>query len=316
MDDEDISIHAPLAGCDVILLSSVHFRPISIHAPLAGCDTPPCRATPCRADFNPRTPCGVRRNSLYRQIGARYFNPRTPCGVRPSVFSACTAKYGFQSTHPLRGATRINESTDCVRNFNPRTPCGVRHYRRGRYTGRWHFNPRTPCGVRPSAWKTSTRASNFNPRTPCGVRRSMVSVLSSTTDNFNPRTPCGVRLPQTILRRSRPEFQSTHPLRGATWAELQEPAAHSYFNPRTPCGVRRYPDGFDPERSIFQSTHPLRGATRITDTAQRGSAFQSTHPLRGATQPGWQDQEAGWISIHAPLAGCDSKNVQRKLHFF
>lgn len=22
------------------------------------------------------------------------------------------------------------------------------------------------------------------------------------------------------------------------------------------------------------------------------------------------------ISIHAPLAGCDSKNVQRKLHFF
>ena len=58
----------------------------------------------------------------------------------------------------------------------------------------------------------------------------------------------------------------------------------AYFNPRTLCGVRRaYP------RRILVS-----------------AKFQSTHPLRGATIPVAFDCHASIISIHAPLAGCDS----------
>ena len=55
------------------------------------------------------------------------------------------------------------------------------------------------------------------------------------------------------------------------------------FNPRTPCGVRLLQDSSHNELELFQSTHPLRGATEV------GRAFTSEI----------------FISIHAPLAGCD-----------
>ena len=83
-----ISIHAPLAGCDLALCRELGVSvDISIHAPLAGCDissdntawifgefqsTHPLRGAtcdiasvqPCLFDFNPRTPCGVRRRTV------------------------------------------------------------------------------------------------------------------------------------------------------------------------------------------------------------------------------------------------------------
>ena len=58
---EPISIHAPLAGCDVLTLLGMNGKKrISIHAPLAGCDLPGVVARGRSRDFNPRTPCGVR----------------------------------------------------------------------------------------------------------------------------------------------------------------------------------------------------------------------------------------------------------------
>ena len=44
--------------------------------------------------------------------------------------------------------------------------------------------------------------------------------------------------------------------------------------------------------------------------------FQSTHPLRGATAESGAAGEGFAISIHAPLAGCDSKNAQKLLRIF
>ena len=123
-----ISIHAPRAGCDPVAGLRTRRCCISIHAPRAGCDpwiTPPAPLLPY---FNPRTPCGVRHRYLYD---------------KPFV-------QVFQSTHPVRGATRTD-----------------------RLPGR--------------------ADQDFNPRTPCGVRRPVV-VLNATSKNFNPRTPCGVRL--------------------------------------------------------------------------------------------------------------------------
>ena len=56
-----ISIHAPRAGCDVPTIVSFDNFNISIHAPRAGCDAADGRSGKSRNDFNPRTPCGVRR---------------------------------------------------------------------------------------------------------------------------------------------------------------------------------------------------------------------------------------------------------------
>ena len=79
-----------------------------------------------------------------------YFNPRTPCGVRPVYRQRVLVFRRFQSTHPLRGATRASAFRVSQRqNFNPRTPCGVRPASTACSAGGTHFNPRTPCGVRP-----------------------------------------------------------------------------------------------------------------------------------------------------------------------
>ena len=170
-----------------------------------------------------------------------YFNPRTPCGVRRDPHDA-GRKGGlqFQSTHPVRGATfsshppsspALFQSTHPVRGATPWTASAIvklskfqsthpvrgatRQIRQSR-PFRTYFNPRTPCGVRLRSYRPDGRITNFNPRTPCGVRRTG----RRGTDDFNPRTPCGVR----------------H-VTQSWWA------ACPYFNPRTPCGVRRwYPD--------------------------------------------------------------------------
>ena len=85
--------------------------------------------------------------------------------------------------------------------------------------------------------------------------------------NFNPRTPCGVRLGRPYKYLYTTEFQSTHPLRGATvscalmrstqWISIHAPLAGCDWNRGRSC----------PQGRIFQSTHPLRGATCCTDFA-------------------------------------------------
>ena len=237
-----ISIHAPRVGCDVnIFMRGSARRVISIHAPRVGCDT---------FSF-----CGL---SL-----AWNFNPRTPCGVRQRPRPKPPKSRGFQSTHPVWGATRTFwRAEQRRRNFNPRTPCGVRHSNAGTANSlRRYFNPRTPCGVRPGGPRTSAATPYFNPRTPCGVRpgSSSSSLIASA-------------------------FQSTHPVWGATSAPAIRLTPMPYFNPRTPCGVRPL------LARIWSSPH----------------TFQSTHPVWGATLLAiWMGLRQS-ISIHAPRVGCDS----------
>ena len=168
-----ISIHAPLAGCDLRPLQppaaprsfqSTHplrgatrhilresfDRSISIHAPLAGCDM----------------------DRRMRDRDYRNFNPRTPCGVRPCARQCSATAPKFQSTHPLRGATG-----------------------------------------RQALARAHLHISIHAPLAGCDIGLMPCSYISC---NFNPRTPCGVRrLPRPVCLQCRP-FQSTHPLRGAT----------------------------------------------------------------------------------------------------
>ena len=174
----------------------------------------------------------------------------------------CTRSKGFQSTHPVRGATgRENSKKHSFMNFNPRTPCGVR-----RQTPDW--NPE---------WY------NFNPRTPCGVRRSIVLKRLWFCLNFNPRTPCGVRRFRCIFNSKSNSISIHAPRAGCdNFTTLVESSAIN-FNPRTPCGVRPAPGIGRAPWASFQSTHPVRGATCAKAIIAAGIKFQSTHPVRGAT---------------------------------
>ena len=126
------------------------------------------------------------------------FNPRTPCGVRLATLFGIRLTLLFQSTHPLRGATYFVMLRELPRDISIHAPlAGCDYCRRWEYRTTSNFNPRTPCGVRLPAARPCSRKGYFNPRTPCGVRQlfhrfGIVSV----------------------------NFQSTHPLRGATTCKI------------------------------------------------------------------------------------------------
>ena len=95
-----ISIHAPLTGSDGAFLRCLLPRGISIHAPLTGSDPAQCPGDSIQHDFNPRSPYGER--------------------LSPCFF--CPIARKFQSTLPLRGATRLDSNTAILQGISIHAP--------------------------------------------------------------------------------------------------------------------------------------------------------------------------------------------------
>ena len=123
---------------------------LSIHAPRAGCDAEKIERKRTKQNFNPRTPCGVRRNL----IGDKHFTvrisihaPRAGCDI--ALLDGSVSLDTFQSTHPVRGATGSAAAhMPCAYNFNPRTPCGVRRHAYRPRNDDYHISihaPRAGC---------------------------------------------------------------------------------------------------------------------------------------------------------------------------
>ena len=79
-----VSIHAPHAGRDPFRSASRQGWIVSIHAPHAGRD----------------------RTAATMSSGTGCFNPRAPCGARLRPAGRGLTRKRFQSTRPMRGATR------------------------------------------------------------------------------------------------------------------------------------------------------------------------------------------------------------------
>ena len=124
------------------------------------------------ASFNPRAPCGARRdmavaNRQHRHVSIHAprvgrdmnaaagmdaqnsFNPRAPCGARQQISYLINDDDMFQSTRPVWGATSAITARWRARTFQSTRPvwgatgslankCNIRC-----------FNPRAPCGARP-----------------------------------------------------------------------------------------------------------------------------------------------------------------------
>ena len=105
---------------------------VSIHAPRAGRD----------GTTDPST------------TGLMCFNPRAPCGARPMAMGHTVSFPVFQSTRPVRGATRFQCHFWLLGGVSIHAP------RAGRDHGCSHlphpyrcFNPRAPCGARPCRYR-------------------------------------------------------------------------------------------------------------------------------------------------------------------
>ena len=146
-----VSIHAPHAGRDRRERYVRSKRPVSIHAPHAG------------------------RDLLLSPISARptRFNPRAPCGARLMVFCRQIVDKEFQSTRPMRGATRSSRVRACKRGVSIHAPHAGRDRSSPSCQGcSGSFNPRAPCGARRVSDRRASTTACFNPRAPCGARPS------------------------------------------------------------------------------------------------------------------------------------------------
>ena len=134
-----------------------------------------------------------------------------------------TAGLVFQSTHPVRGATQDRPHDRPLPSyFNPRTPCGVRQETEAPGKTRDAISihaPRAGCdnmGSMPLL--QASRISIHAPRAGCD---SVPPKAKSASRHFNPRTPCGVRLGTVVYIFAEVRFQSTHPVRGATHCRVR-----------------------------------------------------------------------------------------------
>ena len=280
-----ISIHAPLAGCDSSSTSDSKISSISIHAPHAGCDALiPDLLT-------------ITRISIHA--------PHAGCDL--PLFVDVAVECQFQSTHPMRGATLDLCLGGLIgQNFNPRTPCGVRlqDTRTTRAVrGISIHAPHAGCDSSPSF--ASLYVANFNPRTPCGVRRRYAArthtsrVISihaphagcDTESKTAPRrTAISIHAPHAGCDTSRTstaaqgsEFQSTHPMRGATGiaSGIGSGLTISIHAPHAGCD-RFFPSFFEILLISIHAPHAGCDTCPLSCTSVV-SLFQSTHPMRGAT---------------------------------
>ena len=123
--------------------------------------------------------------------------------------------------------------------------------------------------------------------------------------NFNPRSPYGERLPQPGFQNVLLKFQSTLPLRGATYVHQCGRKNHhiSIHAPLT--GSDKRSKTATPANFIFQSTLPLRGATAVAPFASIKGRISIHAPLTGSDTVADIILATAPISIHAPLTGSD-----------
>ena len=180
-------------------------------------------------------------------------------------------------------ATPLHYLLITLYSFNSRTPCGVRRCPCAPRSRMRCFNSRTPCGVRrhhrqPAA--TRYIVSIHAPRVGCDPRTTSVRCHDGC---FNSRTPCGVRLEQLPAYRVSVVFQFTHPVWGATNADmvLLNSVTVSIHAPRVGCDIAI----IAPLERLGVSIHAPRVGC---DTMPNLTKYSLDH-----------------VSIHAPRVGCD-----------
>ena len=123
-----ISIHAPIVGCDAECRKKRIIPDISIHAPIVGCDLASTVSTIQQTTISIHAPI-VGCDEMYN-IGKeqkQIFQSTHPSWGATVKLSDLKPLEKFQSTHPSWGATKqMRDWMRIAEDFNPRTHRGVR----------------------------------------------------------------------------------------------------------------------------------------------------------------------------------------------
>ena len=259
------------------------------------------------------------------------FNPRAPYGARPHTGRDCRHVHGFQSTRPIRGATRWYPISRLVVLISIHAPHTGRDWLLRKVSRLFDISihaPHTGRDLFPGfKYLPEGQISIHAPHTGRDAHRGLISPRCV---NFNPRAPYGARRTRS-WRTGFISAISIHAPHTGRDSDPQLAYKMSMISIHAPHTGRD--DGHRQRRGQripFQSTRPIRGATDIssedyknlraisihaphTGRDNRGLSprkgkkiFQSTRPIRGAT-PGMRQykQRELRISIHAPHTGRD-----------
>ena len=237
---------------------------ISIHAPRAGCDTRTMVTGAENKDFNPRTPCGVRRWIRLLLPGTTNFNPRAPCGARldrPVIFGIrrpisihaprvgrdsliqaplCVVLRRFQSTRPVWGATFVVSHQSGLLQFQSTRPVWVATVSPPEHMWAHHeFQSTRPVWGATAGADGNGGAAGISIHAPRVGRDQLVEsvCIGKIISIHAPRV--GRDTARRPTRQIPSQFQSTRPVWGATAEDSRAGRNRGYFNPRAPCGARQ-----------------------------------------------------------------------------
>ena len=307
---ELISIHAPLAGCDIDdLIPYANNAKFQSTHPSRGATRAIWIPHSWRKYFNPRAPCGARQRQHDALLRQPLISIHAPLAGRDSAsMTHFFASPLFQSTRPMRGATNSSfQRYFFCHYFNPRAPCGARR-RNCSSMGQVHkISIHAPHAGRDcQAAHREPYCTNFNPRAPCGARLDVLFLHALTRCDFNPRAPCGARRFRYVTVAFVWSFQSTRPMRGATFYILPTMRARD-ISIHAPHAGRDAGDKYITGSNCISIHAPLAGCDveHIQHTVWFSPYFNPRAPC-GARQG---DHLGGTplraISIHAPHAGRD-----------
>ena len=196
---ELISIHAPLAGCDIDdLIPYANNAKFQSTHPSRGATRAIWIPHSWRKYFNPRAPCGARQRQHDALLRQPLISIHAPLAGRDSAsMTHFFASPLFQSTRPMRGATVGPGDIPAIEK-----PFQSTHPMRGATSN----TPRPPIdhGISIHAphagrdqlfFPTLLLLSLFQSTRPMRGATQKLQQYGSSTQNFNPRAPCGARLP-------------------------------------------------------------------------------------------------------------------------
>ena len=183
-DAEHISIHAPRAGSDrMMILLSVEEDRFQSTLPVRGATRDYCKSKATAKDFNPRSPCGERQeqhrsNSLHRAISIHA--PRAGSDplamlreLRAKRISIHAPRAGSDRRYPFGSHRNIRISIHAPRAGSDDSVFAYR-YKAG------VFQSTLPVrGATRHAHNVRFSRCNFNPRSPCGERQNKLVIYSA-----------------------------------------------------------------------------------------------------------------------------------------
>ena len=191
---------------------------ISIHAPHAGSDRRLMTMATTKGDFNPRSPCGERRGSKRRKKIRRQFQSTLPMRGATPNFSRFSANSSISIHAPHAGSDTKWRVKIKMLQISIHAP----HAGSDLALTRALHKERTISIHAPHAgsdeyFKTAQDRLTISIHAPhAGSDDSAIS-RATELNNFNPRSPCGERRGILLWGWLPPEFQSTLPMRGATF---------------------------------------------------------------------------------------------------